>query len=60
MMLVIKSYFKQKAKKKILNFIFLAIKPFIIPILILLLFLTLVNSKFIVCINALFYVCNFN
>lgn len=44
MMLVIKSYFKQKAKKKILSFIFFAIKPFIIPLLILLLFLTLVSS----------------
>ena len=43
-MLVIKSYLKGKAKKKIIGFLFLIVKPFIIPLLILLIFITLVSS----------------
>lgn len=44
MMQVIKSYAKGKVKKKVVSVILIIIKPFIIPILIILIFLALISS----------------
>lgn len=44
MMPVIKSYVKGKVKKKVVSIAFLIIKPFIIPLLVLLIFIALISS----------------
>lgn len=44
MMLMSKNYLKQKLKKKIVGAVFLILKPFIIPIVIVLAFIILISS----------------
>lgn len=41
---MIKNYVKKKAKKKVIGVVFLIIKPFIVPIMILLIFIALISS----------------
>lgn len=44
MMLVNKKYFKNKFKKKIIGATFMIIKPFIVPIIILLIFILIIST----------------